>query len=450
MASFPSSSPLFIFLVLVTNLCSPPTLTAYETVLDDTSEEHKKKGSSSFTAILVVADVIVLVVILFLFIIYYKKYNKLKKEMKMKNLIPKDEEHDSTIVERERGREKMGTPSHVGDKGKLVFVEKEAEVKFELDDLLKASAEGLGKGNFGNCYKATVENGAAVVVVKRLRDLKPLNSEEFMRQVRAIAEQKHPNLLPLLAFYYSKEEKLFMYRFAAHGNLQNRIHGGRGTTERVPFRWTSRLAAARGVARAVKHLHLNTRSQTTAPHGNLKSSNVLYDEKEEILVTDYGLTSLIALPIVAQRMVAYKCPEYVSQKKISKKSDVWSYGALLLELLTGRMPGANGLDLCSWVHRAVREEWTAEIFDPEIAVQRGTNRGMVQLLQIALKCCDKAPERRPEIGEVLAEVEDIKVSAESEDDENSNSNSNSYSYSSLTDDSVSGGGASIGNAEEQR
>ncbi|KAK6135388.1 hypothetical protein DH2020_030899 [Rehmannia glutinosa] len=331
----------------------------------------------------------------------------------------------------------FGLSSYAVERGKLVFVENN-QPRFELDDLLKASAEGLGKGNFGNCYKAMLEIGQ-VVVVKRLIDLKPLSSEEFVRQVRAIANQKHPNLLPLLAYYYSKDEKLFLYRFAAHGNVYNRLHGGRGTRDRIPFRWSSRLAVARGVARALEHLHQNTRSQTTAPHGNLKSSNVLLDENEETLISDYGLTSLIALPIAAQRMVAYKTPEYQSHKLISKKSDVWSYGCLLLELLTGRIPahsappGINGVDLCGWVHRAVREEWTAEIFDPEIAVVRGANQGMLRLMQIAMKCCEKSPEKRPEIRHVLAEVEKVRVSVDSEEEELSHSSLER----SLTDDSLS-------------
>ncbi|KAI3445719.1 hypothetical protein Pfo_002384 [Paulownia fortunei] len=203
-------------------LCGPPTPSFCNatTDLSESSSENSgdKSDSSRFTAILVVVNVIVLVVILFLFIIYYKKYKKLKKEMKAKKLLPKDEEHDSTTADRA-----MEKRAPEGERGKLVFMGNN-KPRFELDDLLKASAEGLGKGNFGNCYKAMLEVGQ-VVVVKRLIDLKPLSSEEFVRQVRAIADQKHPNLLPLLAYYYSKDEKLFLYRFAAHGNVYNRLHG---------------------------------------------------------------------------------------------------------------------------------------------------------------------------------------------------------------------------------
>ncbi|GLT98261.1 hypothetical protein SLE2022_157750 [Rubroshorea leprosula] len=99
-----------------------------------------------------------------------------------------------------------------------------------------------------------------------------------------------------------------------------------------------------------------------------------------VLGSDYGLISLIAPPVAAQLM-SFKSPEYQAAKRVSKKSDVWTYGCLSLELLTGRMwvntapAGINGVDLCGWVHRAVRVEWTTEILDLEIAVQRSATPG---------------------------------------------------------------------------
>lgn len=219
---------------------------------------------------------------------------------------------------------------------------------------------------------------------------------------------------------------------------------GRGKPTRVPFRWSSRLAVARGVAGALEYLHM--KSPNIIPHGNLKLTNVLLDENDGVLVTDYGLTSLLASSLVSQRMVAFKSPEFQSHKRVSRKSDVRSYGCLLLELLTGKVSADsapsqgptnnndnnNVVDLCSWVHRAVREEWTAEIFDVEIAAQRGANAGMLKLLQIAIRCCERSPEMRPEMREVVREVGKIEiVGVDSETEEFSSMDR------SVTDDSMS-------------
>lgn len=111
-----------------------------------------------------------------------------------------------------------------------------------------------------------------------------------------------------------------------------------------------------------------------------------------------------------------------------------------MELLTGRLSvqsapqDENAVDLCNWVHRAVREEWTAEIFDLEIMGQRSATHGMLKLLQLAVRCCDKSPEKRPEMSEVVREVESIKIpNADSESEEDMSGDGDR----SLTDDSMS-------------
>ncbi|KAI3895094.1 hypothetical protein MKW92_048078 [Papaver armeniacum] len=361
-------------------------------------------AGSLWITIFVIVDILAFFVLLSLVCVCIKK-KKIGKAFQGKN---KNKKVDFEAVPAE-------------DKEKKLKFMDSGGVIFELSDLLKASAEGLGKGNYGNSFKATLDNGLTVVV-KRLTELKPLSSEEFATQMKLISGFKHRNLLPLLAYYYSKDEKLLLYKFIPKGNLYNRIHGGRGNN-RIPFKWSSRLSVAHGVAKAMEFLHQNTKaSQSVIPHGNLKSSNILLDENDIVLVSDYGLTSLIAFPVAAQKMISYKSPEYQNRRKITKKSDVWSYGCLLLELLTGQIctytapQGSNdGVDLCSWAYRAVREEWTCEIFDMEILTQRNAGQGMVRLLQLALKCCDKAPEKWPEMAEVAREVEDIKLNDDNDE-----------------------------------
>ncbi|KAL9405413.1 hypothetical protein Peur_002385 [Populus x canadensis] len=238
---------------------------------------------------------------------------------KLKKMNKKEDERkggggDTTIVDddlRDEIEEKGKDVDIREEKGKLIFIEEEAK-SFQLNDLLKASAEGLGKGNLGNCYKAMVE-GRAAVVVKQIRDLKPLSSEEFTRQMHIIAHQKHPNLPPLLAYSYSKDEQLLQRKGQDHV-------GG-----------AARLSIARGIARALECLHINTtNSKSVVPHGNLKSTNVLLDWNGMVLISDRGLSSLIAQSIAAQNLVSYKPPGYQTTKKASNMSDVWSYGCLLL------------------------------------------------------------------------------------------------------------------------
>lgn len=194
------------------------------------NESSKNSKSSMWTPILVVINVVGIVVLLFLAIYYFKKTKKLKKMLMNKNttLMEVDKIESSkleitTTPTETRSMESRSVASEVElEKGKLIFLG--SEIKFELDDLLRASAEGLGKGNFGNCYKAMLVDGPTVVV-KRLRDLKPLTNDEFVTQVRAISDMKHPNLLPILGYYYTRDEKLLLLKFAPNGSLYNRIHG---------------------------------------------------------------------------------------------------------------------------------------------------------------------------------------------------------------------------------
>ncbi|KAE8698527.1 Cationic peroxidase 2 precursor [Hibiscus syriacus] len=350
------------------------------------SDAHTGRDSKgkSIATIAMVFVIIGLATVILLLILYGKKSRRIKDLMKS---YPFEERDDL----------KLEDDDVHGDEKKLVFMADE-ECCFDLKDLLRASAEGLGKGVCGHTYKATMENRKPVVV-KHFRELKPLSNEEFLKLVRKIADQKHPNLLPLMAYYCSKDEKLFVYRYVRNGNLFNCLHGGRRSKDRIRFSWSSRLTVARSVARALDYLHLNSNhSQNTVPHGNLKSSNILLDDDDTVLVSDHGLTSFMTFPMAAQLMVSYNSPEYQFSERVSRKSDVWSYGCLLLELLTGRVsvhsapPGIDGVDLSKWVQRAVREGWVAEIFDTEISVEKNAGPGMMKLFEIALRCCDESPE----------------------------------------------------------
>ncbi|CAN6277708.1 unnamed protein product [Urochloa humidicola] len=292
--------------------------------------------------------------------------------------------------------------------GRLVFIQ-EGRTRFEIEDLLRASAEVLGSGNFGSSYKATLCDGPAVVV-KRFKDMNGVGREDFSEHMRRLGRLAHPNLLPLVAYLYKKEEKLLVTDYVVNGSLAQLLHGNRGSL----LDWGKRLRILKGAARGLAHLY-DELPMLTVPHGHLKSSNVLLDGAFEAVLSDYALVPVVTPAIAGQVMVAYKAPECIApQGKPSKKSDVWSLGILILEVLTGKFPanylrqGRQGGDLAGWVQSVVTEERTGEVFDKDITGARGHEADMVKLLQVGLGCCDADVDQRWELKTVIARMDEIR------------------------------------------
>lgn len=202
-------------------LCGPPSPNPCNPIQNSTAGSNKSKSNDKdskyrFAVIILIFETLALVVVVIFFVLYCNKMKKNKQTIRRNE--HKEQEDDDIQQKKDVEIAIAGE-----EPDKLIFMEEEAET-FELRDLLKASAEVFGKGNFGTCYKAKLEEGPEVVV-KRLRDLKPLSAGEFAKEMQVIADQKHPNLLPLIAYYYAKYEKLLVFKFARKGNLFNRIHG---------------------------------------------------------------------------------------------------------------------------------------------------------------------------------------------------------------------------------
>jgi serine/threonine protein kinase len=188
-----------------------------------------------------------------------------------------------------------------------------------------------------------------------------------------------------------------------------------GTRSGLPsLDWPKRLKIIKGVARGLAYLY-DELPMLTVPHGHLKSSNVLLDAAVEPVLSDYALVPVVRPHTAAQVMVAFKSPECAAPGgRPTKKSDVWSLGILILEVLTGKFPanylrqGRAGTDLAGWVHSGVREEWTGKVFDGDM---RGTRNGegeMVKLLKVGLGCCEADVDRRWDIREAVARIEELR------------------------------------------
>ncbi|XP_062214734.1 probable inactive receptor kinase At2g26730 [Phragmites australis] len=293
-----------------------------------------------------------------------------------------------------------------GEQSRLVFVGKGAGYSFDLEDLLRASAEVLGKGSVGTSYKAVLEEGTTVVV-KRLKDV-AVARREFDAHMEALGKAEHRNVLPVRAYYYSKDEKLLVYDYLPNGSLSAMLHGSRGSG-RTPLDWEARMRSALSAARGLAHLH----TAHNLVHGNVKASNVLLrPDPDAAALSDFCLHPLFAPS--STRADGYRAPEVVDTRRLTFKADVYSLGVLLLELLTGKSPshasleGDGTLDLPRWVQSVVREEWTAEVFDVEL-VRLGASgeEEMVALLQVAMACVATVPDARPDAPDVVRMIEEI-------------------------------------------
>ncbi|KAJ4764264.1 Leucine-rich repeat protein kinase family protein [Rhynchospora pubera] len=294
--------------------------------------------------------------------------------------------------------------------GKLVHFD--GPLAFTADDLLCATAEIMGKSTYGTVYKATLEDGSQVAV-KRLREKIAKNQKEFETEVNALGKLRHPNLLALRAYYVGpKGEKLLVFDYMPKGSLASFLHARAPDT---PIDWPTRMKIAMCVSRGLLHLH----TEASMVHGNLTSANILLDDKSNAKVSDYGLSRLMSATantnmIATAGALGYRAPELSKLKKANPKTDVYSLGVVILELLTGKSPSdtTNGLDLPQWVASVVEEEWTNEVFDLELmkdaAAGSTTGDELVNTLKLALHCVDPSPAARPDMQQILKQLEEIK------------------------------------------
>ncbi|CAH9086393.1 unnamed protein product [Cuscuta europaea] len=391
---------------------------------------HKKLSAGSIAGIVIGSVVGVLLLLLILFLCFRRgKTQREAKPSAIANAGPR-----RAVVEppgTSSSKDDITGGSAAGEGSRLVFLGGGGGYTFNLESLLRASAEVLGKGSTGTSYKAVMEEGTTVVV-KRMKDVSAERTE-FEEQMQVVGKLENENLLPLRAYYYSRDEKLLVSDYMPAGSLSALFHGSRGSG-RTPLVWENRKGIALGAARGLAYLH-----RSSVVHGNIKASNVLLkqDNNHDARLSDYGLNTLFTTATLTNRDTGYLAPEVFELRKATFKSDVYSFGVLVLELLTGKAPtqtsiGEDGVNLPRWVKSVVTEEWTAEVFDVELMRHHNVEEEMVQLLQIAMSCVEKVPNSRPTMRDVVESIEKMERLSSDNPSRGSDGQTPQYSSSSPT------------------
>ncbi|KAI3919194.1 hypothetical protein MKX01_018833 [Papaver californicum] len=356
---------------------------------------RKSKKLSKKALILITISYVCLTILMGFvgFLLCMKKFRKKQGNRKQSNGKQSNEKKKKKKSSGFEGKE---------EEGRMVLFE--GCLDLSVDDLLKSSAELLGKGSFGTTYKIMMNNGY-LVVVKRIRERKKKEIDGFLK---VIGELRHKNLSSLRGYFSSKGELLLVYDYFSNGSLYSLLHGNRGPG-RTPLDWTTRLKLASGVAEGLAFLHVANASKLS--HGNLTSANVVIDRENTACIADAALCHIfVAPPNMANN--GYKAPELMhnanNYRKLSQKCDVYSFGVILLEILSGKMYEGD-TSLVKWVQCVGREEWESEVFDFELPRDTVTQGEMVCVLQIALLCVAQVPNDRPNMSVVHKMIEDVKT-----------------------------------------
>ncbi|KAK4489645.1 hypothetical protein RD792_005457 [Penstemon davidsonii] len=237
---------------------------------------------------------------------------------------------------------------------------------FDLEDMLSASVELLGKGTFGSAYAAKMDNGMTIVV-KRLKFVN-VSEQDFKRHMEIIGNVRHSNVAALRAYLIARPK------------------------------------IAVGSARGISHIHTNNDGKLV--HGNIRASNIFLDEHQRGLVTDVGLATMTSqITFYFIRNAEYCAPEVTDTKKLSQASDVFSFGVVLLELISGKSP--KEIPIVRWIMSVNPVEWTAEVIDLELLRYENDEDAMLKLLQIAIDCVAVVPESRPKMAHIVKMLEEI-------------------------------------------
>ncbi|KAL2344918.1 hypothetical protein Fmac_006203 [Flemingia macrophylla] len=306
---------------------------------------------------------------------------------------------------------------------------------FTSTDILTCIKETnvIGMGATGVVYKAEIPQSNTVVAVKKLwrtgTDIEVGSSDDLVGEVDVLGRLRHRNIVRLLGFLHNDIDVMIVYEFMHNGNLGDALHGRQAT--RLLVDWVSRYNIALGVAQGLAYLHHDCHPPVI--HRDIKSNNILLDANLEARIADFGLAKMMIRKNETVSMVAgsygYIAPEYGYALKVDEKIDVYSYGVVLLELLTGKRPldpeFGESIDIVEWIRMKIRDNISLEeALDPSVGNSRHVVEEMLLVLRIAILCTAKLPKDRPTMRDVIMMLGEAKPRRKSSGNDAANNKDN--------------------------
>ncbi|XP_058725199.1 cysteine-rich receptor-like protein kinase 44 [Vicia villosa] len=340
--------------------------------------------SKTTTIIAIVVSVVAIMVLILIFI--YLRARKRSKRLRIQEEEEEEEEDDDADE-----------------------IEISESLQFKLDTIRYATNDfcdenELGQGGFGTVYRGTLPNGQEIGV-KRLSKDSGQGDLEFKNEVVLLAKLQHRNLVRLLGFCIEGRERLLVYEFVYNKSLDYFIFD---ETKRACLKWERRFKIIAGIARGILYLHEDSRLRII--HRDLKASNILLDGEMNPKIADFGMARLFAVDQTQEntnRIVGtygYMAPEYVMHGQFSVKSDVFSFGVLILEIISGHKNndvrrGDTNEYLLSFVWRNWRDGSPTNIIDPTI-INDSVNE-VLRCIHIGLLCVQENANSRPTMTSVV-------------------------------------------------
>ncbi|GLT62250.1 hypothetical protein SLA2020_349000 [Shorea laevis] len=297
--------------------------------------------------------------------------------------------------------------------GKMVIFKSPVLQSLTSEELLKkklklSSKDIIGSGGYGTVYRLMI-NESTAFAVKRLN--RGNADRGFERELEAMGDIKHRNILTLHGYFTAPHYNLLIYELMPNGSLYNFLHGEL-KAERI-LDWPARSKIALGAARGISYLHHDCIPHII--HRDIKSSNILLDQNMEARVSDFGLATLMEpdkthVSTAVAGTFGYLAPEYFDTGRATTKGDVYSFGVVLLELLTGKKPMdeaflEGGTKLVTWVRAVIEDKKEEYVADSNM---RCCPTGEINnVFSIALMCLETEPANRPTMAEVVKMLEQI-------------------------------------------